>query len=140
MFEISIRFSQNNSWAIDSTFKTNVYGLPLYAAVLPNQLGVGMPIWFMLCTCNAGAHHEVIALEKTLHILFSRMRQIRPAALVIDKSQQELEALLKVVNEDPHCWETKVDGNWCQVACHILLCWFHAKKAWVENLLPQVQA
>lgn len=44
MLYMSLRFSRNNSWAIDSTFKTNVYGMPLYAVVLPNQHGIGIPI------------------------------------------------------------------------------------------------
>ncbi|MCO5585796.1 hypothetical protein L7F22_039732 [Adiantum nelumboides] len=138
MLEMGIRFSANNAWAIDSTFKTNKYGLPLFAAVLPNQLGVGIPIWFMLCTCDVGAHHEVIALEMTIKRIFSRMANVRPSALVIDKSQQELDALLRVVNEDPHCWEYTFNGTRRQIACHVLLCWFHTKKAWVEHLLPQV--
>lgn len=66
MLEMAIRFSHNNSWAIDSTFKTNKFGLPLFAAVLPNQIGVGIPIWFMLCTSDVGARHDVIALELTI--------------------------------------------------------------------------
>ncbi|MCO5583846.1 hypothetical protein L7F22_037761 [Adiantum nelumboides] len=138
MLEMGIRFSANNAWAIDSTFKTNKYGLPLFAAVLPNQLGVGIPIWFMLCTCDVGARHEVIALEITIKRIFSRMANVRLSALVIDKSQQELDALLRVVNEDPHCWEYTFNGTRRQIACHVLLCWFHTKKAWVEHLLPQV--
>ncbi|MCO5611756.1 hypothetical protein L7F22_066014 [Adiantum nelumboides] len=138
MLEMGIRFSANNAWAIDSTFKTNKYGLPLFAAVLPNQLGVGIPIWFMLCTCDVGARHEVIALEITIKRIFSRMANVRPSALVIDKSQQELDALLRVVNEDPHCWEYTFNGTRRQIACHVLLCWFHTNKAWVEHLLPQV--
>ncbi|MCO5584014.1 hypothetical protein L7F22_037933 [Adiantum nelumboides] len=138
MLEMDIRFSANNAWAIDSTFKTNKYGLPLFATVLPNQLGVGIPIWFMLCTCDVGARHEVIALEITIKRIFSRMANVRPSALVIDKSQQELDALLRVVNEDPHCWEYTFNGTRRQIACHVLLCWFHTKKAWVEHLLPQV--
>ncbi|MCO5568072.1 hypothetical protein L7F22_021767 [Adiantum nelumboides] len=138
MLEMGIRFSTNNAWAIDSTFKTNKYGLPLFAAVLPNQLGVDIPIWFMLCTCDVGAHHEVIALEITIKRIFSRMANVRPSALVIDKSQQELDALLRVTNEDPHCWEYTFNGTRRQIACHVLLCWFHTKKAWVEHLLPQV--
>ncbi|MCO5578720.1 hypothetical protein L7F22_032565 [Adiantum nelumboides] len=138
MLEMGIRFSANNAWAIDSTFKTNKYGLPLFAAMLPNQLGVGIPIWFMLCTCDVGARHEVIALEITIKRIFSRMANVRPSALVIDKSQQELDALLRVVNEDPHCWGYTFNGTRRQIACHVLLCWFHTKKAWVEHLLPQV--
>lgn len=138
MLQMAKRFSKNNAWAIDSTFKTNVYGLPLFAAVLPNQLGQGIPIWLMLCSQDGGAHHDVISLETTLRAIFSRMGNIRPAALVIDKSQQELEAFLKVVNEDRHCWEETLEGERHQIACHIILCWFHTKKAWVDNLLPQV--
>ncbi|MCO5569696.1 hypothetical protein L7F22_023412 [Adiantum nelumboides] len=138
MLEMGVRFSANNAWAIDSTFKTNKYGLPLFAAVLPNQLGVGIPIWFMLCTCDVGDRHEVIALEITIKRIFSRMANVRPSALVIDKSQQELDALLRVVNKDPHCWEYTFNGTQRQIACHVLLCWFHTKKAWVEHLLSQV--
>ena len=48
MLEMAKHFSHNKSWAINSTFKTNAFGLPLFAAVLPNQIGVGIPIWFML--------------------------------------------------------------------------------------------
>ena len=135
---MAMRFSTNNSWAIDSTFKTNIYGLPLYAAVLPNQQGVGLPIWFMLCTVDPGCRHDVIALSLTLKIIFGRIGNVRPSALVIDKSQQELEAIQNVVNEDPYSWIIADNGARHQIACQILLCWFHTKKAWVENLLPQV--
>ncbi|MCO5559504.1 hypothetical protein L7F22_013105 [Adiantum nelumboides] len=87
---------------------------------------------------DLGYHHDVMALEMTLQIVFARMGNIRPSAIVIDKSQQELEAIVKVVDDDPHSWIVDTHGAWHQVACHVLLCWFHAKKAWVENLLPQV--
>ena len=103
MLHILMRFSQNNAWAVDSTFKTNVFGLPLYAAVLPNQNGVGIPIWLMLCSSDVGSQQENVALELTLKLIFSRMQGIRPSAIVIDKSQMELEAIQSVVDEDPHC-------------------------------------
>lgn len=135
MLDMAMRFSTNNSWAIDSTFKTNVFGLPLYAAVVPNQHGIGIPIWLMMCTNDPGSDHEKIALEVSLKIIFSRMKNIRPTALVIDKSQMELEAFEKVVKEDPYCWQY---NGLQQVLCHIIICWFHAKKAWVENLLSKV--
>ncbi|MCO5579681.1 hypothetical protein L7F22_033539 [Adiantum nelumboides] len=44
MLHSAIRFSPQRAWAVDSTFKTNVFGLPLYAAVVPNQMGVGIPV------------------------------------------------------------------------------------------------
>ena len=67
------RFSKNNAWEIDSTCKTNVFGLPLYAAVAPNEQGVGIPLWYMLCTNDAGSQHEQLALEMTLKFIFERM-------------------------------------------------------------------
>ena len=100
---MAMRFSRNNSWAVDSTFKTNVFGLPLYAAVLPNQNGIGIPIWLMLCTSDVGTNQESKALELTFKMIFSRMHEIRPAAIVIDKNPMELEAIQKVVDADPHC-------------------------------------
>jgi hypothetical protein len=42
-------FSLSNSWAFDSTFKTNQYDLPLYATIVPNQDGKGVPVFYMLC-------------------------------------------------------------------------------------------
>ncbi len=138
MLQVALRFSHQNSWAVDSTFKTNIFGLPLYGAVLPNQNGVGIPIWLMLCSNDVGTSQEKVALELTFKMVFAKLGQVRPAAIVIDKSQQELEAILKVVNEDHACWREEEDGQRQQIACKVLLCWFHVKKAWVENLLPQV--
>lgn len=138
MLQTSLRFSHNNSWAIDSTFKTNIYGLPLYGVVLPNQHGMGLPIWFMMCTNDPGTTEESNAIELTFKLIFSRMGNVRPKAIIIDKSAQELEAILKVVNQDPNCWIGGHEGDRVQTGCHVLVCWFHTKKAWVENLLPQV--
>lgn len=138
MLQMAMRFSCHNSWAVDSTFKTNVFGLPLYAAVLPNQNGVGIPIWLMMCTSDIGTNQESKALELTFKTIFSRMREICPAAIVIDKSPVELEAIGKVVDADFYCWAEDEQRGRKQIAGHVLLCWFHAKKAWVENLLPQV--
>lgn len=99
MLEVAIRFSPNNSWAVDSTFKTNVFGLPLYAAVLPNQNGVGIPIWLMLRTSDVATNQESVALELTFKLIFSRMHEIRPAAIVIDKHPMELNVIQKVPKE-----------------------------------------
>ncbi|KAI5068324.1 hypothetical protein GOP47_0016669 [Adiantum capillus-veneris] len=138
MLEMAMRFSWHNSWVIDSTFKTNAFGLPLYAVVLPNQHGVGIPIWFMMCSNDPGLDHERIALEITLSTILSRMGNFRSTALVIDKSSLELEAFSKVINGDECCWHSYETGPREQRFCHIIVCWFHTKKAWVENLLPKV--
>ena len=84
MLTMCMRLSNNNAWAIDSTFKTNVYDLPLYVAVAPNEKRVGIPLWYMLCTNDAGSHHEQLALEMTRKKIFQRMKGVRPNALVID--------------------------------------------------------
>ena len=137
MLNMCMRLSKNNAWAIDSTFKTNVFGLPLYAAVAPNEQGVGIPLWYMLCTNDAGYHHEQLALEMTLKKIFERMKGIRPNALVIDKCWVEYIALKNVITSDPYCWEMVNDIRQ-QTVCKILLCWFHVKKAWVDHLLLKV--
>ena len=57
MLNMCIRLSKNNAWAIDSTFKTNVFGLPLYVAVAPNEKRLNIPLWHMLCTNDGGSQH-----------------------------------------------------------------------------------
>ncbi|MCO5554036.1 hypothetical protein L7F22_007562 [Adiantum nelumboides] len=138
MLRMCMRFSSNNAWAINSTFKTNVFGMPLYAALVPNQHGVGLPLWFMLCTHDVGTSQESVALHITLQLVFQRMKNIRPKALVIDKCMTSLKAIKQVVDADPFRWAVREDGTHKQVACIVLVCWFHTKKAWVEHLLPQV--
>ena len=92
----------------------------------------------MLCTNDSGTNQEKLALELTFKIVFAKLGEVFPTAIVIDKSVQELEAILRVVNKDPYCWTIDEGDRWSQVAGHVLLCWFHVKKAWIENLLPQV--
>jgi hypothetical protein len=65
------------------------------------------------------------------------MGNIRPNAIVIDKSQMEFIAITQAVREDAWCWENQDVGG-IQVRFHLLLCWFHAKKAWVEHLLSKL--
>jgi hypothetical protein len=68
MRNLAKEISKDSAWAIDSTFKTNRHGLLLYAAMCPNKQGVGMPVFFMLCSANVGSNHESVALK-----LFSRV-------------------------------------------------------------------
>ena len=58
MNKITIRLSTNNSWAFDSTFKTNQYGLPHYAAIVPNEDGNDIPVFYMLCSIDKQQGHE----------------------------------------------------------------------------------
>ncbi|KAI5077701.1 hypothetical protein GOP47_0007525 [Adiantum capillus-veneris] len=110
MLQMCIRFSQHNAWAVDITFKTNVYGLPLYATVLPNQNGTGIPLWLMMCTSDPGTCQESVALELTIWMIFLRMGSIRPNAIVIDKCPQELNAILRAIKDYLACWAEHSEG------------------------------
>ena len=131
MLEMCRSLSTNNAWAIDSTFRTNQFGLPLYAAVAPNSQGVGIPLWYMMCTNVAGSGQEKMALQLTLRKVFGRIANVRPSAIVIDKSWLEYNAIKAVIEEDPSSWKIE-NGIRIQTHCKILLCWFHVKKAWVS--------
>ena len=110
--------------------------MPLYAAMAPNQNGVGIPLWYMVCTTRSGHGHEQQALEITLKLMFQRMGCTRPKPIVIDKSWVEFNAIRNVLNVDPHCLIV-TDGTKIQNKCIILLCWFHVKKPRVEYLLAK---
>ena len=131
------RFSGNNSWALDSTFKTNQYGLPLYAAIVPNQDGIGIPVFYMLCSNDVKQGHEGIAIEIALTHVFESLGEIRPSAIVIDKHKTSLNAIQNVVQNDVLCW-TYEDGAKVQIGARVLLCHFHVMKAWSENLLTSI--
>jgi hypothetical protein len=137
MRSVAQRFSHGNSWALDSTFKTNQYDLPLYATIVPNQDGKGMPVFYMLYTKDNKQGHEGIALELALTSVFASIGKTRPTTIVIDKHQTSLNAINKVVEVDVHCWSIQ-GGERVQVARRILLCHFHVMKAWSENLLTRI--
>ena len=58
------------SWAIDSKFKTRHFGLPLCVRVVPNNKGVGIPLWYMLHSYDCGSNHAQLVLDMTLRIIF----------------------------------------------------------------------
>jgi hypothetical protein len=131
------RFSGNNSWALDSTFKTNQYGLPLYAAIVPNQDGIGIPVFYMLCSNDPQGGHEGVAIDIALFHVFESLGEIRPSAIIIDKHKTSLNAIQSVVSNDANCW-TIENGAKTQIGGRVLLCHFHVMKAWSENLLTKV--
>ena len=137
MRELALRITPGSAWALDSTFKTNQYGLPPYATMCPNSRGLGMPIFFMLCSSDVKSGQESMALKLTWKVVFDKMGSVRPNAIIIDKCMTEFNALKNVIDEDLWCWEISETCK-VQTKCHILLCWFHIKKAWIENLLPKV--
>jgi hypothetical protein len=137
MKNLAQRFSGNNSWALDSTFSTNQFGLPLYAAIVPNQDGIGIPVFYMLCSNVPKQGHEGIAIEIALTHVFESLGKIRPSAIVIDKHKTSLNAIQKIVNNDVHCW-TYEGGAKVQIGGRVLLCHFHVMKAWSENLLTRI--
>jgi hypothetical protein len=97
-----------------------------------------MPVFFMLCSANVGSNHESVALKLTLSVVFKSMDEVLPNAIVIDRSWTEHNAFKEVIDHDERCWENRSIGG-TQTKCKLLLCWFHVKKAWTENLLPKVK-
>jgi len=96
-------FSSNNFWALDSIFKTNQYGLSLYAAIVPNQDGIGTSVFYMLYNNVIKQGHEGIAIEIALTHVFESLEKIRPSTIVIDKYKTSLNAIRNIVNNDVHC-------------------------------------
>jgi len=46
-------------------------------------------------------------------------------------------AIKRAIDEDVWCWKNQeIDG--IQTKCRLLLCWFYAKKTWVDHLLPKL--
>ena len=63
---------------------------------------------------------------------------VRSNAMVINKSLTKYNGISNVIAQDNQSW-INVNGKiLSQTKCHILSCWFHAKKEWVGNLLQKV--
>jgi hypothetical protein len=103
----------------------------------PNKAGLGMPIFLMLCSDDNESGQVGIALYLTIKAVFRNMGIIWPNAIVIDTDKTELISLTRAIFEDDLCWEDRESDSY-QSKCQLLLCWFHAKKAWVENLLSKL--
>ena len=115
-----------------STFSTNQYGLPLYAAIVPNQEEKRVPIFYMLCTTDVkreqGQSHEGIALELALTAVFASIGNVRPSAILIDKHRTSLNAINEVVGKDLYCWRVENEQK-IKIRGTVLLCHFHVMKA-----------
>jgi hypothetical protein len=122
---------------IDSTFKTNQWGMPLFAGLCSNASGLGMPIFLMLYSNDNENGQVGTTLWLTMKAVFQNMVIIRPNAIVIDKDMASKIAIKKAIDEDVWCWENHEIGG-IQTKCQLLLCWFHAKKTWVDHLLPKL--
>ena len=137
MLERTKYITPDSAWVLDSTFTTNHWGMPLFGAMCPNKAGLGMPVFLMICSNDNESGQVETTLYLTLKVVFGNMGFIRPNAIVIDKDKTERIAILKVIKEDRFCWEDEQIGG-IQTKCQLLVCWFHAKKVWVEHLLPKV--
>ena len=98
MLSMVFKLPPNNAWTIDSTLKTNQFGLPLYVVVAPNQSGIGMPLWYILCSSETSSGEDQAALAMTLTIVFKRMSKVGPNAIVIDKSLTEFGSIQNFVS------------------------------------------
>ena len=79
-----------------------------------------------------------MAIETCLKVIFAMVPIIKPNAIVNDKYQALCNVISNVIAQDNQSW-INVNGKiLSQTKCHILSCWFHAKKEWVGNLLQKV--
>lgn len=69
--------------------------------------------------------------------MFKAIENVRPLSIVINKHLPSLHVIKATVSRSPHCWKNGVIGGE-KIIAKILLCQFHALKAWIENLLPKV--
>lgn len=132
-----LRITIGSAWALDSTFKTNQYGLSLYAVMCPNVRDLGMPIFLMLCLADVKSDKENMILRLTIKIIFYKMGHVCPNVIIIDKCMTGINALKDVIDENLWCWKINKTCK-VQTKCHILLCRFHVKKTQIESLLPKV--
>ena len=72
MRELALWIIPKFAWVLDSTFKTNQYGLPLYAAMCPNARGLGIPIFLMLCSSDVKSGQKSMALRLTINFFLLR--------------------------------------------------------------------
>ena len=72
MRELTLNIILNFVWAIDSTFKTNQYGLSLYKTMCLNTRMLGMLIFLMLCSAYVDKRHEAVTLRLTLKDIFQK--------------------------------------------------------------------
>jgi hypothetical protein len=57
-----------------------------------------MPIFLMLCRVDKRSRQESVALEFTMKVVFDRLGDVRPNAIVIDKSNTEYDVLMNMTN------------------------------------------
>ena len=61
--------------------------MPLFGAVCPNEKGIGMHVFLILCSNDTNSGHEGIALQLTMRKKFEVLGDVRPNAIVIDKNE-----------------------------------------------------
>ena len=76
MIHLVKRVTPNSAWAIESTFKTNQYNMPLFRVVCHNGKGIVMHVFLMLCSNDKNSGHEGIALQLTMRKVFEVLGDI----------------------------------------------------------------
>ena len=124
MLQLAKRLTLNSRGAIDSTFKTNQYNMPLFEVVCPNVEDIGMFIYLMLCSNDKNNAYEDISLRLTIKKIFEILRYVRPNAIVINKNKTKYDSYRAVTQMDPHYWRNGVVGSTqtkCQFFCAIFI-------------------
>lgn len=85
---------------MDSTFKTNNYEISLYAAVVPNNDGCGISVFYMVCSKDKGQGHQGIPVEIALKYIFKKMDIITPNAILIEKYITNLNVITIIMKNE----------------------------------------
>jgi len=121
MLKRASTITPNSAWVIDSKFKTNQWGMSLFAGMCPNTSGLGMPIFIMLYSDDNESGQVGTALWLTIKVVFQSIGIIRPNAIVIDKDQTSRIVIIKAIDEDIWYWEHHAIGG-IQTKRRLLLC------------------
>ena len=70
MLERAKHITLDSTWVLDSTFKTNHWGMPLFGAICPNKAGLDMPVFLMICSNDNESGQVETALYLTLKAMF----------------------------------------------------------------------
>ena len=101
------------------------------------QDGVGIFVFYMLCSNDMKQGHEGLAIEIVLTHVFKSLEKIKSFVIVINKHKTSFNAIQNIVNNELYCW-TYEEGTKIQTGENVLLCHFCVMKAWSENLVTRV--
>ena len=104
MKDATHNFFKVNAWVWNFTFKIKQCDVSLYAAIINNQDGKGMSVFYILCMKDKNEGHEGITIELALSAVFVSIGKLRRSAVVIDKHKMSLIFINNVISNNIHYW------------------------------------